>query len=79
MVKRSAGRKHESAGQPNQSTCLILYRNEVVPPLHDTLEKADRFRSGLKFRTGATTGMNLFRNQGSTYKFLATSIFLLVA
>ena len=35
-VKASTDRKHESAGQPSQSTCLLPYRNEPVPPLHDT-------------------------------------------
>ena len=28
--------KHESADQLNPSTCLFPYRNELVPPLHDT-------------------------------------------
>ena len=35
-VKASTDRKHESAGQPSQSTCLFPYRNEPVPPQHDT-------------------------------------------
>ena len=34
--KNNGGRKYESADQLNQSTWLILYQNELVPPLHDT-------------------------------------------
>ena len=26
----------KSTDQPNQSSCLIPHRNELVPPLHDT-------------------------------------------
>ena len=35
VVKPLVDRKHESSGQPNQSTYLIPYRNELVPPLYD--------------------------------------------
>ena len=55
---------YESADQPNQSTCLIPYGNELLPPLHDTctvlVELAIRLQR--TFRAQCDYRMNSFRN-----------------
>ena len=48
VVKTTADQKHESADQTNHSTWLIPYRNELVPPLHDTCGTFARFSSKMK-------------------------------
>ena len=45
-TKASAVRKHESAGQASQSTCLIPYWNELLYVI--PVKCAEGFRSGTK-------------------------------
>ena len=46
LHRRSADQKTKLSGQHNQCTCLFSYRNELVPPLHDTCGTYSQIRSG---------------------------------
>ena len=64
-----------SIDQPNQFSCLIPYRNELVPPLRDTCKIFDQTSlRGTKILILKTNGMTSFWNNSFRSKVLVDII-----